>query len=306
MSDVYLYPMMLNQLKTVILLGALSAVLIAVGGALGPTALYTFTALAVVMNLVGYFFSDKIVLAMNRAREVAFEEAPGLHRLVAELARDAGLPKPRIFILPEMQPNAFATGRNPQHAVVAVTEGLMQLLGERELRGVLAHELAHIKNRDILVASVAAMLASAITSIGHALQFSAFFGGAGHHDDEEGSAAGGLLFAVLAPIGATLIQLGISRSREFLADETAARITGDPEGLARALEKLELGAEQVPANVQPAAASLFIVSPFAGMGSVLRLFSTHPPMEERIRRLRSLSLAAERPVRVQAGATSWD
>lgn len=294
---------MLNQLKTVILLGALSAALIALGGVLGTTALYLFTALALVMNLGAYFFSDRLVLAMHHAKEVAFEEAPGLHRLVEELAHTAGLPKPRVYVLPEAQPNAFATGRDPQHAVVAVTEGLLRLMGERELRGVLAHELAHIKHRDILVASVAATLASAITSIGHALQFSALFGGS--QDDEEGSAAGGLLFAVLAPIGATLVQLGISRSREYLADEAAARFTGDPEGLARALERLHLGAEQLPANVQPAAASLFIVSPLAGAGSLLSLFSTHPPIEERVRRLRAMSGETGGWVGVRAAGASW-
>lgn len=299
---------MLNQLKTVVLLGALSAALIGIGGALGPTALYAFTALAVVMNLVSYFFSDRIVLAMHHARELSAGEFPGLFRMVGELSAKAGLPMPRLFLLPEAQPNAFATGRDPAHAVVAVTEGLLQVLGERELKGVLAHELAHIKNRDILVASVAASLASAITSVAHALQFAALFGGNHGDDEEQPSALGGLLFAVVAPIGATLVQLGISRSREYLADETAARLTGDPEGLARALELLHLGAARVPANVEPATASLFIVSPLAGAGSLLGLFSTHPAMEERIRRLRALSVADRGWSRLdgpRGGSVSW-
>lgn len=299
---------MLNQLKTVILLGALSAALIGIGGALGPTALYAFTALAVVVNLVSYFFSDRIVLAMHHARELSPGEVPGLFRMVGELSASAGLPMPRLFLLPEAQPNAFATGRDPAHAVVAVTEGLLQVLGERELKGVLAHELAHIKNRDILVASVAASLASAITSVAHALQFAALFGGPHSDDEEQPSALGGLLFAVVAPIGATLVQLGISRSREYLADETAARLTGDPEGLARALELLHLGAARIPAAVEPATASLFIVSPLAGTGSLLGLFSTHPAMEERIRRLRALAVADRGWARLddrRGGSVSW-
>ena len=191
-------------------------------------------------------------------------------------------------MIPEAQPNAFATGRNPEHGVVAVTEGILQLLSERELRGVIAHELAHIKNRDILVASVAAAISGAVTYIAQALQFSAFFGG-GRDDEEGGSVAGTLALAIVAPIAATLVQLGISRSREYMADETGARLTGDPEGLASALEKLELGARHIPAHVEPATASLFIVSPLAGGRSLLSMFSTHPPMAERIARLRGMT-----------------
>jgi heat shock protein HtpX len=282
---------MANQLKTVVLLGALSALLIGIGGALGPGYLYGFTALALLMNVGAYFFSDKIVLKMHRAQEVSPAQAPELHRMIDEVALAAGVPKPRVYVIPEMQPNAFATGRNPEHGVVAVTEGIMQMLDARELKGVLAHEMSHIKNRDILVATVAAGIAAAVTYIANALQFSAFFGGGQHSEDEEGggSLVGMLAMAFVAPIAAALIQLGISRSREYLADETAARLTGDPEALARALEKLERGAQRIPAHVEPATASLFIVSPLAGGRSLMSWFSTHPPMQERIARLRGMA-----------------
>jgi heat shock protein HtpX len=252
--------------------------------------LYGFTALALLMNLGAYFFSDRIVLAMHRAHEVSPQQHPALHRMVDELARRAEIPKPRVFVIPEAQPNAFATGRNPERGVVAVTEGIMAMLSERELRGVIAHELAHIKNRDILVGSVAAAIAAAVTYISQALQFSAFFGGQ-RDDEEEGSGMGALALAFVAPIAATLVQLGISRSREFLADETGARLTGDPEGLATALQKLELGARHIPAHVQPATASLFIVSPLSGGRSIMSWFSTHPPMADRIARLRGMTEA---------------
>jgi heat shock protein HtpX len=281
---------MKNQFKTVLLLGALSAFLIGIGGALGPGYLYGLTALAVLMNLGAYFYSDRIVLAMNRAREVSPAEAPGLHGMVEELAVRAGIPKPRVYLIEDPHANAFATGRNPSRGVVAVTTGIVGLLSARELRGVLAHEIAHIKNRDILVSSIAAALASAITYVANAVQFSALFGGASQEEGEEGSPAGSLALAFLAPIAATFVQLGISRSREYLADETGARLSGDPEALASALEKLHLRAEFVPGEVQPATASLFIVNPFAGMGGALmRLLSTHPPMEERVRRLRAMA-----------------
>jgi heat shock protein HtpX len=279
----------MNQIKTILLLSVLSAVLIGLGGLLGPGYLYGFTALALIINFVSYFFSDRIVLAMHRAQEIGIREAPALHRMVEEISKAAAIPKPRVFLIPEAQPNAFATGRNPENGVVAVTSGIVELLNERELRGVIAHEIAHIKNRDILVATIAAGIATAVTYIAHAAQFAAIFGG--NRDDEEdgGSVLGSIALAVVAPIAATLIQLGISRSREYLADETAARLTGEPDGLARALEKLQHGAERIPANVEPATASLFIVSPLAGRGSLLGLFSTHPPMEERIARLRGMT-----------------
>jgi heat shock protein HtpX len=277
---------MKNQLKTILLLGTLSALLIAVGAYLGTTYLYGFAAFALLLNLGAYFFSDRLVLSLNHAREVAYDEAPDLHRIVEDVAREAGIPKPRVFVIAEAQPNAFATGRNPAHGVVAVTEGIVGLLDERELRAVLGHELGHIKNRDILVATVAAGIAAAVTYIAHAAQFATLFGGRGHDGDGHGSAWGNLLLILVAPIAAALIQLGISRSREYLADETGAHLTRDPEGLARALEKMSLVARRAPAHVEPATASLFIVNPFAGRHGLMALFSTHPPMEERIRRLR--------------------
>ncbi len=278
---------MRNQLKTILLLGALSALLVAVGASLGPGFFWAFTGLALLMNLVGYFFSDRIVLRMHGARELSPGEAPHLHRIVRELAGRARIPTPRVFFIDDPHANAFATGRSPQRGVVAVTRGIVELLDEPELRGVLAHELAHIRNRDILVASVAAGLAAALSSLANALAFSNLLGGS----QEEGEGRGGGLLAVLvAPMAGMLVQLGISRSREFLADETGARLSGEPLALASALEKLQLGAEAVPLQGSPATASLFIVNPFGAMARGLgALFSTHPPAEERIRRLRALA-----------------
>lgn len=280
--------MFLNQLKTVVLLGALSALLAGAGAAIGPGAFWLFTALALGMNLFAYFYSDKLVLRMNGARPLTREEAPRLFATVEDLSRRAGLPMPRLFFVDEPHANAFATGRNPERAVVAVTRGLLERLDERQLRGVLAHELAHVRNRDILVASVAAGIATAVSSVANVLAFSGLLGGASQ--DEESSPAGGLLFALVAPIGATLVQLGISRSREYLADETAGRLTGDPLALASALAALQRSAEEVPAGTSPATASLYIVNPFGGaLAGLARLFSTHPPAEERIRRLEALA-----------------
>ena len=277
-----------NQLKTFFLLGVLSALLISIGWALGPGYVYGFTALAFVMNFSAYFFSDRIVLKMHGAQEVTPEQAPALHCLVEELARQARMPKPLICIMPDDQPNALATGRNPHHGVVAVTAGILQLLSERELRGVLVHEIAHIKNRDILVSSVAAVIAAAVGYTANALSFGSLFGG--NQESEEGDAgASGFLMVVVGPLLAILIQLGISRAREYMADETGARLSGDPEALARALEKLEHSVAVVPAaTAQPATASLFIVNPLTGESRLMSLFSTHPPMADRIRRLRSL------------------
>lgn len=288
---------MKNQIKTILLLGVLSAGLVAVGGVLGAGYLYAFTALAVLVNLGAYFFSDRIVLAVHRAREVAPERAPWLHAMVEDLARRAGIPKPRVFVVEDVHANAFATGRSPSRGVVAVTTGLFDLLSERELRGVLAHEIAHIRNRDVLVSSVAAALASAITYVANVLPFASLFSGSSRDQEGQeagGSAAGGLLFALVAPVAASLVHLGISRSREYLADEAGAWISGDPEALASALEKLARGARQVPAEGEPATASLFIVNPLAGLGGLAGLFSTHPPMEERVRRLRAMAGAGRR------------
>jgi len=282
---------MKNQLKTIFLLGVLSAVLIGVGGTLGPGYLYGFTALAMLMNLGAYFFSDRLVLRISGAQEVTPEQAPALHRMVDELARRAHIPKPRVCIIPEQHPNAFATGRNPQHGVVAVTEGILRLLSERELRCVLAHEIAHIKNRDILVSTIAAAIAAAVSYIANALSFAAFFGGGNQEGEgDEGSEGNGLLLALVAPLLAMLVQMGISRAREYMADETGARVSGDPEALASALAKLAQGAEAIPMHApQPATASLFIVNPLTSRSSIMNWLSTHPPMDERIRRLRAMT-----------------
>jgi heat shock protein HtpX len=279
-----------NQLKTVVLLGALSALIIGLGGLVAPGHLYLFGALALLMNLGAYFFSDRIVLRMHGASEVGPAQAPELHATVAELAARAGIPKPRVFLVPQDQPNAFATGRNPEKGVVAVTRGLVALLDRRELRGVLAHEIAHIRNRDILVSSIAAAGAALVSYVANALTFGALFGGSTSDDGEEGGgAAGGLLAAFVAPIAAVLVQTGISRSREYMADATGAELSGDPEALASALLKLEHAAEVIPAETTPAAASLFIVNPFGAMETVSRWFSTHPSTADRVRRLREMA-----------------
>jgi len=275
-----------NQLKTIVLLGALSALVVGVGAALAPGQVYLFVALAVAMNAAAYFFSDRAVLAMHGARELGYADAPALHALTTELAARAGVPKPRLFLIPDGQPNAFATGRSPARGVVAVTAGLLERLTPRELRGVIAHELAHIRNRDILVATVAATLAAVVTYAANALGWFLFLGG--RSADEE-SPAGGLATVLLAPVAALLVQLGVSRSREYLADETGARISGDPEGLALALDRLARATGAMPSDLQTATASLFIVNPLAGGAGLARWFSTHPPMAERIRRLMALA-----------------
>ena len=280
---------MKNQLKTIVLLGSLSALVIGLGALVAPGSLYVFGALALAMNLGAYFFSDRIVLRMHHAREVGMSEAPELHALIAELSANAGIPKPRVCVLPEEQPNAFATGRNPAHGVVAVTEGIVRALDRRELRGVLAHELAHIANRDILVSSIAAAAAALISYVAQALTFGSLLGGSHADEEDADGAAGGILVALVAPLAATLIQLGISRSREYLADETGARISGDPEALARALVKLEQAAQVVPVQATPATASLFIVNPFGATETVSRWFSTHPSTGERVERLLTMA-----------------
>jgi len=276
----------MNQLKTILLLGALSALVVAAGWALGPQWMWGSLALAMGMNLFAWFFSDRMVLRMSGAREVSREEAVELHRVVEELASRAGIPKPRVHLIDADYANAFATGRSPEKGAVAVTRGLLQILSPAEVRGVLAHEIAHIANRDVLVATVAAGLATAVTQLAHVFALSGLLGG---RDGEEGPGSGGLLFTLMAPIGAILVQLGISRSREYLADAEGARISGDPLSLASALARLHRDAEEVPAEAHPAAASLYIVNPFGPLGGFTRLFSTHPPPEERIRRLRAMA-----------------
>ena len=277
------------QIKTIFLLGVLSALFIAFGGLFGEHYLWMFGVMAVLMNFGAYFFSDKIVLAMHGAREVTEREMPGLHRMIGDLAMRAGLPKPRVYVMDSPQPNAFATGRSPAKGAVAFTTGILNSLNERELRGVAAHELAHIRNRDILITTIAATIASAITYLADMARWGMIFGSRDHEEGESPFKTLVLLF--LAPLAAFILQLAVSRSREYLADATGAGITGDPEGLASALTRISRAAEITPpAAAAPAAASMFIVNPFAGVGrGLLTLFSTHPPMEERIRRLRELS-----------------
>jgi len=281
---------MTNVLRTTVLLAALTALFLVIGGAIGGNqGLFIAFVFALLMNFASYWFSDKIVLSMYGAREVSLNEAPDLYRLVQRLAQRAGIPMPRVYIIPSDAPNAFATGRNPQHGAVAVTEGILRTLDTDELAGVLAHELGHIRNRDTLIMTVAATLAGAITMLAHMAQWGAIFGFG--RRDEEDSGGGGMLsllfMAILAPIAATLIQLAISRSREFFADSTGAAVAGSTSGLARALEKLHYASQRLPMDANPATAHLFIVNPLTG-GSLVNLFSTHPPIEERIRRLRRI------------------
>lgn len=282
---------MSNSFKSVILLAALTGLLVVMGQVIGGNAgMIVAFGLAVVMNFASYWFSDQIALRMAGAREVSPEEAPELYAIVQELTYKAGLPMPRVAIVEAPQPNAFATGRDPNHAVVAVTTGILQILNRDELMAVLGHELGHVRNRDILVSSVAATVAGAITMVAQMLQFAAFFGGFGRsNSDGEGvNPIGALAMIILAPIAAVLIQMAISRSREYGADETGAQIFGDPLALASALAKLEAYSKRVPLDVNPAAAHLFIVNPLNGQ-MLAGLFSTHPPIEERIKRLRQMA-----------------
>ncbi len=282
---------MSNVLKTAVLLAVLTAMLVVLGGAIGGRqGMMVAFILALVMNVASYWFSDKIVLAMYRAQPVDERQAPGLYTMVRRLATRAGIPMPRVYIIPTETPNAFATGRNPEHAVIAVTEGIMRILDDDELEGVLAHELAHVANRDVLISTIAATLAGAITYLAHMAQWGAMFGGGRHSDDDEGgNPIAMIVLAVLAPIAAMLVQMAVSRSREFQADATGARFAGRTWGLAKALEKMEMAAHQVPMHANPATAHLFIVNPLTG-STLMRLFSTHPPMEERLARLRSMRL----------------
>jgi heat shock protein HtpX len=275
-----------TQIRTWLLIAGLTGLLIAIGGAIGGGALYLFVALAVGMNVVGYWFSDKLALRASRAQPVKPGQLPELAWMVEDLARRAEVPAPRLYVIPSQQPNAFATGRNSEHAAVAVTEGLLAQLPAEEVRGVLAHEFGHIKNRDILVSTIAAMIAGAVSAIASVLQFSMLFGGSDEEDSPLGL-IGTLATIILAPIAAMLLQLAVSRQREYLADATGAQLLGRAAPLADALATLEHGAQAIPMNVNPATASLYAVNPLPRQG-LATLFMTHPPLAERIRRLRAL------------------
>lgn len=280
-----------STVRTTALLALLTGLLVFIGRALGgPGGMIIAFGFAIVMNFGAYWFSDKIALKMSGAREVSAADAPELHQIVADLAQRAGLPMPRVYIVDDPTPNAFATGRDPQHAAVAATTGILGILTREELAGVMAHELAHVKHRDTLIQAIVATVAGAITMIANMAQWALIFGGFGGGDDEEegGSLVGGLLMVFLAPIAAAIIQFAISRSREYAADAGGADICGNPLALASALQKLERGAEAVPTTAQPAMAHQYIINPFSG-GGLMTLFSTHPPVAERVARLEALA-----------------
>jgi heat shock protein HtpX len=279
-----------NQIRTTILLAVLTALILWVGQVLGGRqGMLIALIFAAGMNFFSYWYSDKLVLKMYHASEVTSREAPELYEIVQRLTQQAGLPMPKIYVIPQEAPNAFATGRNPEHAVVAVTEGLRKIMNRDEIAGVLAHELAHVKNRDILIGSIAATMAGAIMLLATMARWSAIFGGFGGNNDERGGSGfiGLIVMSIIGPLAAMIIQMAISRSREYQADATGAGFAGHPEGLASALEKLGAYTKRLPMNASPATAHMFIVNPLSGK-SMLSLFSTHPPLEERIARLRGV------------------
>lgn len=283
---------MKNMLKTTILLAALTGLLVLIGSHWGTGGMIIAFLFAIIMNLGSYWYSDKIVLKMYRAKEVSPAEAPNLHRIVDGLAMKAGIPKPKVYIVESGMPNAFATGRNPEHAAVAATTGILHLLSYEEMEGVLAHELAHVKNRDTLISAIAATLAGVVTMLAHWAQIAAIFGGLGGRDDDNGGIIGLIVMIFVAPIAATLIQLAISRSREYAADAEGASISRKPWALASALEKLEYGNSHYSPRVsdvqaQESSAHMFIVNPLKG-GAIQSLFSTHPATDERVRRLKAM------------------
>jgi len=280
-----------DMLRTTLLLSALTGLIMALGQFLGGShGLVIAFVFAVIMNFGSYWFSDKIVLAMYSARQVNEAEAPLLYRIVHNLALRAGMPMPRLYMIPSDAANAFATGRNPQHAAVAVTEGILRLMNERELTGVLAHELSHVANRDILISSIAATLAGVVMMVANMARWAAIFGGYNRSDDREGGGGiiGLIAMSILAPIAAMVIQMAISRTREYAADASGARVSGDPLSLASALRKLSLASERIPLDASPQTSHLFIVNPLSGR-SLMQLFSTHPPLEERIARLEAMA-----------------
>ncbi len=283
----------MNGFKTMVLMVTLTLMLVAIGGILGGKSGMTFALImAFGMNFITYWFSDKIVLKMYRAKPVTESEAPELYGMVRRLAHKAELPMPKVCIMEEDQPNAFATGRNPNHGTVAVTTGIIRILSREELEGVIAHELAHIKHRDILVSTIAATIAGAISYLAQMAQWAAIFGG-GRHDDEEGGSnpIAAIVMMIVGPIAAMLVQMAISRSREYGADAGGARIAGNPMYLANALKKLHMASKQIPMDANPATSHMFIVNPLSG-GGLLKLFSTHPPMEERVARLEAMRMGS--------------
>jgi heat shock protein HtpX len=276
----------MNNIKTVILLGALTGLFLFIGGiAGGRSGMVIALIFAGILNIAAYWFSDKIVLRVYRAQPVSEAEAPEIHSLVEEVAQNADIPKPKVFIMEDDSPNAFATGRNPRHGVVALTTGMIKSMNRVQLKGVIAHEMSHIRHRDTLIQSVAATIAGAIMFLAYQMRWFAFLGGG--DDDEGGGILGLLLMSILAPIAALLIQMAISRSREYKADKGAAELTGNPEGLASALEKLGYYSKRIPMHATTQTAHLFIVSPLSGKG-LMNIFSTHPPLEKRVARLRSM------------------
>ena len=279
---------MVSTIKTFILMAALTALFMFAGQALGgQSGMAVALVMALAMNFFAYWYSDKLALSMSRAREVSYDQAPQLHAMVEKLAHNAGLPKPKVYIMPGHTPNAFATGRNPEHSAVAVTEGLLQLLQRDELEGVIGHELGHIKNRDILISSIAAVMAGAISYLATMAQWAMIFGGGSNDDEGRGNLVAMLVMMIVAPLAAAIIQMAISRSREYLADASGAKICGHPVSLANALQRLEEYNQRLPMKVNPATAQMYIVNPLAG-GTMASLFSTHPPIQERIKRLRAM------------------
>jgi|TARA_Y100000310_G_scaffold319891_1_gene375712 heat shock protein HtpX len=280
--------MLMNKIKTFLLLASLSALILAIGGMFGGRTGLTFAfVLAIGINFFSYFFSHKLVLAVYRAKPISKSKAPGIHKMVGEIAKKAGIPKPKIYLIPSETPNAFATGRNPKNAVVAVTVGITKLLNKEELKGVLAHEIGHVKNRDILISTIAATLAAVIMYVSTMARFAMFFGG-GRDSQGNSNILQLLVLAIVAPIAAMIIQFAISRSREFMADETSAKLTKQPKHLASALQKLEDYSRRIPLKMgNESTSSLFIINPFTGR-KALNLFSTHPTTKDRVARLNSL------------------
>jgi len=279
----------MNNIKTLFLLVTLTLVLVWAGGALGGKQGMTIALIfALAMNFISYWFSDKIVLRMYRAKQVTEAEAPDLYSIVRSLVQKAGMPMPKVYMMDQEQPNAFATGRNPNHAAVAVTTGIMRILTREELQGVIGHELSHIKNRDILISTIAATIAGAISYLAQMAQWAMIFGGHRGDDDEGGSPIAAFVMMIVGPIAALIIQMAISRSREYAADSGGAQISGNPRYLAGALRKLHMASQKIPMHANPATSHMFIVNPFSG-GGIVKLFSTHPPIEERIARLESMS-----------------